>query len=128
MAKPALSEEMYLDQRMIQLKDLLSVETITNDNGTAIKFSDGTLICRGRGSVPSLSGGGTYVEISLPHKFVDDDYDVTYGFFNGNSYWSFLAVQTEGKTTNGFNIRIWSNTSSTSAPAEISYIAIGRWK
>lgn len=46
---------------MIPIREILKsikgskTETITNENGTAVKFPDGTMICYGRKNLPSMS-------------------------------------------------------------------------
>ena len=54
------------------------VETITNENGTAIKFSDGTMICRGQKAYSeesfTQSGNVFYRQlngITFPVAFID---------------------------------------------------------
>jgi hypothetical protein len=111
-------------------------ETITNSNGTAIKLPDGTMICRGKFTMPAqalnTSSFGAYA--NLPASFVDENYDVTH---------SAISVQGSGAQADIGNIAAngiyYSKVKTTisffsyaykfavAAPVQFSYIAIGRW-
>lgn len=104
------------------------IESETNDNGSYIKYSDGTLICRGKGEIPALTGGGGTTTKNLPYSFIDDDYDATVTLFGSGAYWSWLTVQVSEKNTGSIKVEYWSNTSNSSDSARFSYIAIGKWK
>lgn len=132
MTKPALSEEMYLDQRMIQLKDLLSVETITNDNGTAIKFSDGTLICKKTLTItPSMKawfGGLYYDDLSMgnwAYPFIDENGPIISATIDNNQYW-LASCGWYNKTSAGTCRILRMNELNQSVTFNI--IGYGRWK
>jgi hypothetical protein len=111
-------------------------ETITNANGTAIKLSDGTLICRGQFTMPAQamnsSSFGAYANLAA--SFADNEFDVTY---------SPISVQGTGAQADIGNIaangiyltKVKTTISFFSfayrfaivAPVQFSYIAIGRW-
>lgn len=50
------------------------VESGSNENGSYIKFSDGTLICRKNGI--TAEAGTTSITVTLPSAFIDKDYTV----------------------------------------------------
>lgn len=93
-----------------------------------VKFSDGTMVIRGKFTAPALSGGGAYVTIEFPDSFVDTDYDVTFGLCNGGAYWSWLVPSVQTKNKTDMSVQIWSNTSSSSGTTDISFIIIGDYK
>ena len=71
------------------------IETITNANGTAIKFADGTMICRGGFSVPANT---SEKEVNLPASFIDVNFTVIvtnkYAFTN-NTLFSINIIKKE---------------------------------
>lgn len=113
------------------------VETVTNDNGTAIKFSDGTMICAGEiflenVNITNQDGIFYYGQlnpVNLPCTFISnpittmevDSVDPAYALFlrstgNGSS-----LAQTPQKI-------ITSISSVVATKLKIHYQAIGRWK
>ena len=101
----------------------------SNSNGSYIKYSDGTLICRGKGTFSPANGNtGVSTTKTFPLSFVDTDYDVTVTIYDGGAYWSWLAKQVGGKTKTSMTVYAWNNTSYKTETAYFSYIAIGRWK
>lgn len=117
-----------VDFKDITIQNVKVIESDDNASGNYIKFADGTMICRGKGIIPSLNGGGGSDIINLPKEFVNNDYDVMLSLFNGGSYWSFLALQVAEKNTDYMEVQYWSNTTNTSGETNFSYIAIGKWK
>lgn len=117
-----------VDFKDITIQNVKVIESDNNASGSYIKFADGNMICRGKGIIPSLSGGGGSDIINLPKEFANNDYDVMFSLFNGGSYWSFLSLQVAEKNTDYMEVQYWSNTTSTSGETNFSYIAIGKWK
>ena len=101
------------------------IETITNANGTAIKFADGTMICRGGFSVPANT---SEKEVNLPASFIDVNFTVIvtnkYAFTN-NTLFSINIIKKEA--FNAFPYRVGEG-GRPSAQTDGLYIAIGRWK
>lgn len=102
-------------------------ETITNANGTAIRYPDGTMICYGNGrNQPSQ----TSTTVTLPANFINTEYIVT----TTNIYSYYLSVV---HTVGGSNKQKGSfvvfpyDTKTNATPTNYSdfyYTAIGRWK
>ncbi len=109
----------------------IGFETITNSNGTALKFPDGTMICYGErtitatnsNKVGSLYYAGSFSLGNYPVKFVERpictlqikgdmsvvEYDYGDASYMGSCY-------------------IMNATSRTNKTERIGFIAIGRWK
>ena len=120
------------------LKDILNklkkseIKRIENENGTAIKFSDGTMICTGTKQCLANSG---YVEIVLPESFANDNYVMitnhkyTSGSQFGGSYQ--LRNNTAGQiisVNSGYIYSYLNDGTIADYPRNVQYIAIGRWK
>ena len=112
--------------------DTSEPETITNENGTATKFADGTMICRG--FVEVGASDSLPVEKDLPLSFID----------TGRPYERYGTIVMSNLFATNQNV-IWSGSiisaSKISARQTLSttgqrsnsleraaYIAIGRWK
>lgn len=114
------------------IPDGIVLESGRNENGTYIKFADGTLICTGEKSetvdVTSGPTDGLYTTSSnkltpLPHNFIEKPI-ISLG--NGNSNVDMFRVFSITTST------LWYNpaalTSRPGANYNLTYIAIGRWK
>ena len=138
MTKPALSEEMYLDQRMIQLKDLASkndtkIEIVENSNGTAIKFPNGTMICYG-----SANGTSTLSDYWGQFKRTDENLKLTFPVefreipqsvqLTGDSYSSIICTLIKNITTTQLTFFCLKPNSVSSTDYGIKWLAIGKWK
>lgn len=108
------------------LDKLLGIETITNENGTAIKFSDGTMIC-----TKTISGTCTTVPWGaiFYYSIGWTDWPVifkTIQSVHANSvselYWCSASYDTYGAYT-----RLFRPTEATD-PYSVCLTAIGRWK
>lgn len=111
-------------------------EAISNANGAATKLPDGTLICRGRFTMPAqalnTSSFGAYA--NLPAAFVDDTFDVTYapiavtgsgaqddiGNISANGIYTAKVTTTITFSSYAYKYAIIN-------PVKFSYIAVGRW-
>lgn len=110
------------------------VETITNGNGTAVKFKDGTMICYGKfnattGTTSTTSGGLTFyysdeITTTFPETFVNTP-TITMQVVNANATLLTFAL-ISGESTSSFTMRLQATSSNYSRG--IRYMAIGRWK
>lgn len=113
-------------------KNDLKIETIENENGTAIKFSDGTMICRGQVvfkgvTFTKIAESINYSEqqtISFPQEFIsDNDISISATCRTGNFAW----VSNVLTTTTGFTFHIM-HTTNVERDVFVTWSAIGRWK
>lgn len=112
--------------------EVVTMETITNDNGTAIKFSDGTMICykdiSGVVNISNASGSGYYGTLSVdslfPQEFVEIPI-ISTGL--RNTEWV-MASNVTATATQITKIIILSLKSDGSKTVHINIIAIGKWK
>lgn len=136
---PALNGE-NLNQLQTNVENAINgvVESGKNDNGTYIKFSDGTLICRGTKVITidvntqwagSIYFGNYTDEIPFPYTFIEAP-DLTYNVNPaGNSGCFFGAYGLFSITKTGFkNFSLFRPNSATSVVAKVNFIAIGKWK
>ena len=108
---------------------LTNIETVTNTNGKAIKFPNGTLICRGTISMSSTTFNtwgqmyaGTFtVNHTFPVEFIETP---TINLTPHNLGVVYERIITTKQIT---SVSIMRPTSSTGA-VSIDYIAIGTWK
>ena len=124
---------------MITIKNILQkiknmqTETITNENGTAIKFADGTMICTLQTKVTDQAINGAYGNLfqgtrvwDFPVAFIETP-SVTCGCFQwgtGASWGGIRGISSTSVTLRGYDIA----SRSTGTETTISAIAIGRWK
>lgn len=110
----------------------MEIEKIENENGTAIKFADGTMICTGTGQCPASAG---HTDITFPASFVDMNYVMsanhkyTSGSQFGGSYQ--LRNNTTAQITSVNSAYIYSYLNDGNIadyPRNVQYIAIGKWK
>ena len=111
----------------------MKVKTITNSNGTAIQFPDGTMICYRNVWTEGWSGGNPdtdYILVELPTSFIDTEYKVVLTNNYNNSIrliWS-VAIQSES-TFKAYVVFSSGDTASTPTVfSSANCIAIGRWK
>ena len=109
------------------LKKIKSMQTevITNTNGTAIKYSDGSMICY---KEVWTQGNNEYETINLPENFIDNHYQVCLTNNYNNSKSLIWTVGT--KTTSSFRTYpLFASTSATPTMySSANCIVIGRWK
>lgn len=138
MTKKALSEEMYLDQRIIQLKDLASkkdvdIEIVENSNGTAIKFPNGIMICVGIDSGTSnlYDFWGQFkrteenLSITFPAPFKENPISIQ--MVGGYSQYIVSAIPYM-ITETGFTYVCLKPNNVTKTDYYVRYEAIGKWK
>ena len=114
------------------------VEIIKNENGTAIKYSDGTMICRKNVPVTNATigtnwGGGIYISGTLyigsfAESFIEPP-DYTYSWVSKKSAW--LMPQGGGSyesSSAGIALQLVSVGSQSGVNGYINVIAVGRWK
>lgn len=104
----------------------MQTETITNENGTAIKFGDGTMICYGT----ATNGSSGYVTVYYPAEFIDIPYSQQ-ATIRYNSYASqnpiYSIVQAGDGLTNIYCKKM-DGTAETNTSIRINWLVIGRWK
>lgn len=104
-----------------------AIETITNSNGTALKFADGTMICYGGGK--GTNDGSTVITFAIP--FINSEYRVASFIVASNENY-IRTVQIKAKTASTMTIYLqWLEKNSTLSGLgadTFDYIAIGRWK
>lgn len=110
----------------------MQTEVVTNSNGTAVKFADGTMICIGTGQCPSNIG---YAEITLPETFTDTNYVMVanHKYTGGSGYGGSIQLRniTNPQAVTVSTAYIYSyqyDGSIANYPRNVQYIAIGRWK
>lgn len=104
---------------------IANIETITNENGTAIKFADGIMICYG--SVIVNANSESY-NLTFPYNFINSNYSIS--LQNRYSYsfdiiWSIGALQPSSVTLYSRNP---GKSTAPTVQTQATYIAIGRWK
>ena len=107
------------------------IESGSNDNGSWVKYSDGTMICRNIFSIANvtfteLATGINYSEtqtITYPQEFIDNDVSVKVSCRSANFAW---AVN-ETSIASSFNFTIL-HTTNVKRTISCNYIAIGKWK
>lgn len=126
-----MSMPLILNKILKKIKNM-QTETITNENGTAIKFSDGTMICIGTGQCPANVG---YAEITLPESYIDSNYIMiaNHKYVGGSDYGGSTQLRniTNPQAVNTSTAYIYSyqyDGSIANYIRNVQYIAIGRWK
>lgn len=123
---------------MITIKGLLKkiknmqTETITNENRTAIKFGDGTMVCTGVGQCPANVG---YAEITFADSFIDINYTMiaNHKYTGGSNYGGSTQLRniTNPQSVNNSSAYVYSyqyDGTVANYPRKVQYVAIGRWK
>lgn len=113
------------------------IETITNENGTAIKFPDGTMICRNTvmkncNMTIAMSNGGYRSSgfiTSYAEEFIEKP-DMVAVSSSGAIDNGVIIEHTSSNTNNSQFVYIWWSVSSVSDLKDhyMTYEAIGRWK
>ena len=108
-------------------------EIISNENGTAIKFNSGFMICFGS-VIVTINGGNDYyglfnrtvdVPVNLPAQFISTD-DLTINV-TSQLFGVFSTIIRE-KTTSSFSFCGFYPATVSFTSMRINYIACGRWK
>ena len=107
------------------------IETITSGNTSAIKFPDGTMICRGRISYPEATFtqlGGVYYRqlagVTFPEPFIDiPNPSVVMNMGNVGSITTGAGVTSTA--IGGFNVM---SANAQARSITVFWTAIGRWK
>lgn len=114
-----------------------NIKTVTNDNGTAIKYPDGTMICTKSVSLSkvncSTSWGSLYISGTIylqdfPETFISPP---AYSFNFISTFSGWLMPQGGGEVnsnTTTICLQLVSVSKNTSVSGKISVIAIGKWK
>ncbi len=107
----------------------IEIEKIINENGTAIKFSDGTMIQRG--TVNCNSSG--YGQVNFPVAFSSADVIMTANniYNQSGEMGAILTIQSDTKTVG--IVYFWKYvdgniTPITNTAVGANWIAIGKWK
>ena len=104
------------------------IEKLSNDSANGYcKFPDGTLICYGSNSVTTPSAGGKFgyfgsTSVTFPQTFSACPIVIP----NVDKSPAFWSVNTQSTSTTGATIGVASDTQNGSA--NVTYIAVGRWK
>lgn len=117
-----------------------TIESGSNDNGSWIKFSDGTLICRNTFTVQAIinkpAGGNWYydqpnINKSFPQEFVGEYPQISIETVNspdGGGDWGQIHMKYIDLTKISSVIFKDTVSSDNSKTFNLSYIAIGKWK
>ena len=108
-------------------------EITSNDNGTAIKFNSGFMICYGSFNVAISSGADYYgifnrtssTTVSFPANFISTD-DLAINITSQN--FGVFSTIVDQKSVNNFSFYGFYPTTVTFTSMRINYIACGRWK
>lgn len=109
------------------------VEKIKNENGIAIKYADGTMVCYGNITV-GVSGGHDYYQlfnvtnqtsITFPASFVNTDNLSC--LVNSQQFGVFSAIITS-ISESGLTFRGFYSPQVTFTSMHVNYIAIGKWR
>lgn len=135
----------YLDTSSIAheqtpLNDLLNnkilYESGSNENGSYVKFPDGTMICYWQSGVPGGGTGGFSVKansvttsvLQFPETFSSEPVVMPILMSGSSSAtMGYISLSPWSVTTTQFQIRFYSKDSSNREP-NYGYMAIGRWK
>ena len=105
---------------------------VENSNGTAIKFSDGTMICTGTGQCPANVG---YAEITFANNFIDNNYIMiaNHKYQGGSNHGGSTQLRniTNPQAVSDALAYIYSyqyDGSIANYVRNVQYVAIGRWK
>lgn len=116
------------------LNGSMIIEKITNSNGTAIKFEDGTMIQTGKKAWTgkrNFSWKGWYltdpVDIPFATEFVSLN-SCTCNAYSNDTIATIIIVNKAPDLTKIPHMYVGSDASSDSAYQEVHYIAIGTWK
>ena len=116
------------------------IESGSNDDGSWVKYSDGTMICRNTFTVQAIinqpAGGNWYyaqpnINKSFPQEFVGEYPQIsieTVNYPDGSGDWGQIHMKYIDLTK--INSVVFKDTvsSDNSKTFNLSYIAIGRWK
>ena len=109
------------------------VETISNDNGTAIKFKNGVMICFGKITI-AINGGSDYYgvfnrTVSTPVNFPTPFISTENLAVNATSqYFGVFSINVNSINTNNFSFYGFYPTTVSFSSMNLSYVACGRWK
>lgn len=124
-----------LIKKILQSIRNMQSETITNENGTAIKYPDGWMICSGHISqtlarTTQRSDCGGYrtsgVTVNFPATFIETP---QLSLLDTSSTDFSLGCRSSSVNTSYFNV-FWHaiNSNSSQLNYKADYVAIGRWK
>lgn len=118
------------------INNAMSFSSGSNENGSWIKYPDGTMICYWQSGVPGGGTGGVNVAANsvttftrvFPQTFSSEPV-VTPILMSGSSSAAvgYISVSTWNVTTSQFQVRFYSKDSASREP-NYGYMAIGRWK
>ena len=129
----------YVNEKIKNIANGILVESGSNENGSWVKFEDGTMICRCTKSysikTPNSTGPLYYGYRTLddfPQPFKERP-DITYSFFDGADTialqpYSLDSNDALSETSAGAVFPITINKHTTAFYIHIGYIAIGKWK
>lgn len=100
------------------------IEKVSNANGTAIKFSDGTMICYGDLKIQPNSNG----ELIFPISFVNQGYKIFLSNIYSNSPGIIYSYVKESVSKSIVYPILISTLKTPTMVVDCSYIAIGSWK
>ena len=107
------------------------IESGSNENGSYIKFADGTMIQMFVTNRTEGVSKNSYVSelVNLPNAFIDNTYIISYNQSWKPSGWADIRDTISSKTKSSFNIEIYkSNSNYDAGLVNYYWIAIGRWK
>lgn len=111
------------------------IESGENENGSYIKYYDGTMICRGTHTIATgtwnTAGSLYYYDykdaISFPQEFIDTD-TLSVEISSNNSAFVFWCQGVSFDKSSITNVNLVRTSVANNSNITISYIAIGKWK
>lgn len=106
--------------------ETMEIETITNNNGIAIKFPDGRMECNSKKDTVTIQKGQTSVSIEFPVAFVEAP-TVLANFYLHNGV-GYPVSANLGYSVSKTGITFYTDVAPTGTNYVLNYIARGRWK
>lgn len=105
------------------------IESGSNENGSYIKFADGTMICRKTFSIGELAQNAVATAGWIfPVAPINIDYQVIGQIRTGGNNWDYLRSIFTYVNLRGVTINVKNTSSSIADASTWDFIAIGRWK
>lgn len=111
------------------------IERGSNANGEYVKYSDGTLVCKGVRTISFSNASNNGIVVTFPATFINNQYSFTHSAEDsdlGSFYYFYPAVPVGPnavKTASQINIFLFNTTvANITVNVSCNFMAIGRWK